>query len=75
MRRGTQGHVAAPRGPTRRLRGVIRTQYLYLLIYVIICIAFCLSEWIINSLNASRLINPFDSFNFLRVGLSSTEFI
>ena len=22
MRRGTQGHVAAPRGPTRRLRGV-----------------------------------------------------
>ena len=23
MRRGTQGHVAAPRGPTRRLRGLI----------------------------------------------------
>ena len=23
MRRGTQGHMAAPHGPTRRLRGVI----------------------------------------------------
>ena len=31
MRRGTQGHVAAPRGPTRRLRGV----YIYIYIYII----------------------------------------
>ena len=35
MRRGTQGHVAAPRGPTRRLRGAYaahtrRNIYLYL---------------------------------------------
>ena len=29
MRRGTQGHVAAPRGPMRRLRGKV-THYLYL---------------------------------------------
>ena len=32
MRRGTQGHVATPRGPTRRLRGDV-THYLYLYIY------------------------------------------
>ena len=30
MRRGTQGHVAAPHGPTRHLRGADVT-YLYLL--------------------------------------------
>ena len=34
MRLGMQGHVAAPRGPTRRLRGdVMDAHYLYLLIY------------------------------------------
>ena len=33
MRRGTQGHVVAPRGPTRRLLGdVTDAQYLYILI-------------------------------------------
>ena len=33
MRRGTQGHVAAPRGPAQRLRG---TEYIYsiLLLYI-----------------------------------------
>ena len=32
MRRGTQGHVAAPRGPTRRLRGIyIYIVYLYII--------------------------------------------
>ena len=30
MRRGTQGHVAAPRGPAQRLRGMI---YIYIIIY------------------------------------------
>ena len=29
MRRGTQGHVATPRGPTQRLRGAIFT-YIYI---------------------------------------------
>ena len=34
MRRGTQGHVAAPREPTQRLRGdVTGARYLYLLLY------------------------------------------
>ena len=32
MRRGTQGHVAAPRGPVQRLRGAI---YIILFIYSI----------------------------------------
>ena len=49
--------------------------YLYLLIYVIICIAFHLSEGIINPLHTSHLINPMPSLNFLRVGLSSTELL
>ena len=31
MRRGTQGHVAAPRGPAQRLRGA----YIYSFIYII----------------------------------------
>ena len=31
MRRGTQGHVAAPRGPAQRLRGA----YIYSIIYII----------------------------------------
>ena len=30
MRRGTVGHVAAPRGPAHRLRGAI---YIYIFIY------------------------------------------
>ena len=29
MRHGNPGHVAAPRGPTRRLRGVIYIYYCY----------------------------------------------
>ena len=33
MRRGTQGHVAAPRGPTRRLCGVMYI-LLLLLLYI-----------------------------------------
>ena len=35
MRRGTQGHVAAPRGPAQRLRGAI---YLFIYIYYIVII-------------------------------------
>ena len=32
MRRGTQGHVAAPRGPAQRLRGAVNL-YIYYIIY------------------------------------------
>ena len=31
MRRGTKGHMAAPRGPTRHLRGTIFTYIIYIL--------------------------------------------
>ena len=35
MRRGTQGHVAAPRGPAQRLRGSLYLYLIYLLhIYI-----------------------------------------
>ena len=74
MQCGTQGHVAAPRGPTQRLRGVMRRVFIFTYI-VIICIAFRLLEGIINPLNTPRLINPLNSFNFSHVGLSSTRFL
>ena len=37
MRRGTQGHVAAPHGPAQRLRGAI---YLYISIYIYLFILY-----------------------------------
>ena len=72
MRRGTQGHVAAPRGPTRHLQGDV-TLFIFIYMGVIVHIVFRLSEEIINYLNTSHVINPMLSLNFLRVGLSSTE--
>ena len=72
MRRGTQGHVAAPRGPTRPLRGDV-TRIIFTYIGDIIYIVFHLSEEIIKSPNLSYVINSMPSFCFLRVGLSSTE--
>ena len=35
MRRGTQGKVAAPRGPTRLLRGVFNDLYYIYIIYIV----------------------------------------
>ena len=74
MRCGTQGHVAAPHGPTRRLRGDV-TYALFTYILVIVHIVFRLSEDNYYPFNPSHNINPPPSFNFLRVGPSSTEFI
>ena len=70
MQRGTQGHVAAPRGPPRRLRGKLYI-HIYLYSYVIYMgiSAFCSSKGYSNPLKR-RII----AFNILRVGLSSTEF-
>ena len=74
MQRGMQGHVAVPQWPTRRLRGMMWRIYIYLY-SLIICIAFRLSEGIINSLNTLQLINPTFFLNFSRVGLSSTRLL
>ena len=54
MRRGTQGHVTAPRGPTQRLRGV----YIYILFTYFIYngySAFRISEGFSNTLNRRTL--------------------
>ena len=61
MRRGTQGHVAAPRGPTRRLRGDVTHIYIYLSIGYNIYIVFRLSEEIINRLKPLHIIYRFIS--------------
>ena len=74
MRRGMQGHMAALRRPTRRLRGVMSIIYIYLYIGLIY-IVFRLSIEIINPLKPSHLINPTLFLNFFRVGLSSTPFL
>ena len=74
MRRGTQDHVAAPRGPTRRLRNDV-TYVLFTCILVIVHIVFRLSEDYYYPFNTSHNIHPRPSFNFIRVALSSTEFI
>ena len=72
MRRGTQGHVAAPRRPTRR-RGDMCACYLYVLVLLVynIYIAFRLSEGDYYLLKPLPVINPLISFNFSRVGLKS----
>ena len=74
MRRGMQGHVAAPRGPTRRLRDMMRRIYIYLyIVYNIYSLPFIGRDYYPS--NSSHLINPILSLNFLRVGLSSTKLI
>ena len=69
MRRATQGHVAAPRGPTRRPRGV----YIYL--YILYSLynsnsAFCISKGYSTPHYASHF-KPTRFFYFHRVGLCS----
>ena len=71
MRRGTQGHVAAPRGPTRRCDALFIFTYIVVIIYIV----FRLSEENYQPSKPLHDINPILSFNFLRVGLSSTRFL
>ena len=77
MRRGTPGHVAAPRGPTRRLCDDVTHAYLYLIVTigVIAHIVFRLSEENYYPSKPLHNINRISFFNFSRVGLSSTWFL
>ena len=75
MRCGMQGDVAAPRRPTRRLRGNVTHIYIYLSIGYNIYVVFRLSEEIINRLKPSHIIYRFISLNFFHVGLSPTQFL
>ena len=69
--RGTQGHVAEPRGPAQCLRGAFYIYIVYL--YIIYNRGFQLSvdRKGIQPLNPSGIINPTDRTNFFRVGLKS----
>ena len=77
MRRGTQGHVAAPNGPTRRLHGEVVTCVhaidMYSYYSFIIYIAFHLAEGYYYLLKLLPFIKPLISLNFSRVGLSPTQ--
>ena len=69
MRRGMQGHVAKPWGPTRVLAwhgGDIYTLYLLYIGYG--TCKHCIEE-LANHLNRSHLIYPRCPLRFLRVGL------
>ena len=50
VRRGTQGHVAEPRGPAQRLRGAF---YIYSIFIIIIYI-----KWVFSLPYMGRVINP-----------------
>ena len=63
----TRAHAA----PTRRCD----TLFIFTYILVIVHIVFRLSEENYEPSKPSHNINPIPYFNFLRVGLSSTEFI
>ena len=72
MRHGTQGHVAVPRGPTQRLRGVFN--YLYYLHNLYSKGIQPSVYWKgIHLTKPLGLINPTCFTNFFRVGLSPTE--
>ena len=80
VRRGTQGHVAEPRGPTRApaWRGG-DTWALFVFNHNIMGYSTYKSsdyrKIIIIPLISSHIINPPPSFIFLRVGLKSKEFL
>ena len=74
MRRGTQGHMAAPRGPAQRLCGALYLYYIYY--YYIYKEVFSLAYMgrVIDSSYSSGIINPTKAFNISRVGLIHTVF-
>ena len=69
MRRGTQGQVAAPRGPTRRLRDV----FIYIYLYTLYSRGIQPSVFRkgIQPIRSSGVINPTFFFNLFRVRLKS----
>ena len=75
MRRGTPGHMAAPRGPTWRLRGDVTLIYIYIYIWVIVHIVFQLLEENYYPSKPSHNISSIPFLNFSRVGLSSTRLL
>ena len=68
--RATQANAV----PTRRLRGDV-TYALFTYILVVVHIVFRLSEDNYYPSYLSHIINALPYFNFLRVGLTSTEFL
>ena len=75
VRRGTQGHVAEPRGPAQRLRGAyyIPIVYLYYILYISRGFQPSVARKGIHPLGSSGIMNPRVIINFFRVGLSPTQ--
>ena len=71
MRRGTQGHVAEPRGPAQRLRGAYYILYSYIT-YSIMGIQPPVYREGIRPLRSSGVINPTILFFYFCVGLIHT---
>ena len=69
------GHVAAPRGPTRRLRGDVTLIYIYIYMGVILHIVFRLSEENYYPSKPLHNINTIASLNFFHLRLSPTQFL
>ena len=72
MRRGTPGDVAAPRGPTRRLRGKVTCANMYIYIFYIIYKYNVQPSVYRKGIQPSEIVAPFKSvlsFNLSRVGL------
>ena len=66
---------ARPRGSATRAHATPTRPNIHIyILYSLQYIAFCLSEANYYPLEFSLLLNPSDSFNFYRVGLSSTVF-
>ena len=71
MRCGTLGHVTAPRGPMRRLRGFY-VDILFIYIVYIMGIQPSVYRKGFQTLHSLGLINPTISFSLFRVGLIHT---
>ena len=73
VQRGTQGHVAEPRGPAQRLRGTLYILYSYI-IYSIMGFQPSIDRKGIQPIRSSGVINPMISFLLFRVGLIHMAF-
>ena len=70
MRRGTLGHVAAPRAPTRQ-GDVAYYLHIYFTYYIVHNVQPSVYRKGIQPSKSAFLLNPIPCFNFLRVGLKS----
>ena len=71
MRRGTQGRVAAPRGPTWAHAAPRMYIFIFYIFYIVRVFSLPYIIRVFKPSNAFGLINPTGFFNLFRVGLKS----